>query len=139
MLTYRLLQPEILRALAEAGHGARVLIADGNYPLVTRSPANARRVYLNLAPDLLKVTDVLDVLTEAIPIEAAHVMTPDDGSEPAIFSDFRALLPDLSLSALGRFEFYEAASGPDVALAIATGERRIYANVLLTIGVVAPG
>ena len=139
MLTYRLLQPEILRALAEAGHGARVLIADGNYPLATRSPANARRVYLNLAPDLLKVTDVLDVLTEAIPIEAAHVMTPDDGSEPAIFSDFRALLPDLSLSALGRFEFYEAASGPDVALAIATGERRIYANVLLTIGVVAPG
>ena len=106
---------------------------------MTRSPANARRVYLNLAPDLLKVTDVLDVLTEAIPIEAAHVMTPDDGSEPAIFSDFRALLPDLSLSALGRFEFYEAASGPDVALAIATGERRIYANVLLTIGVVAPG
>jgi len=139
MLTYRLLQPEILRALAEAGHGARVLIADGNYPLVTRSPASARRVYLNLAPDLLKVTDVLDVLTEAIPIEAVHVMTPDDGSEPPIFAEFRSLIPGVSLSPLGRFEFYDAASGPDVALAIATGERRIYANVLLTIGVVPPG
>ena len=33
---------------------------------------------------------------------------------------------------------YEAASAPDVAVAIATGERRIYANLLLTIGVVAP-
>ena len=30
------------------------------------------------------------------------------------------------------------ARGPDLALAIATGEQRIYANVLLTIGVVMP-
>ena len=30
------------------------------------------------------------------------------------------------------------ARGPDCALAIATGEQRIYANILLTIGVVMP-
>jgi L-fucose mutarotase len=95
-------------------------------------------VFLNLAPDVVRVTDVLDVLREAIPIEAAHVMTPADGTEPAIFADFRALLPGVALSPLDRFAFYEAASAPDVALAIATGERRIYANVLITIGVVAP-
>ena len=41
MLKYRLLHPELLRALGEAGHGARVLIADGNYPLATRSPGRA--------------------------------------------------------------------------------------------------
>ena len=35
-------------------------------------------------------------------------------------------------------EFYDAASAPDVALAIATGEQRIYANILLTIGVIPP-
>lgn len=138
MLTYRLLHPEILRALAEAGHGARVLIADGNYPLATRSPSTARRVFLNLAPDMVRVTDVLDVLHEAIPIESAHVMAPADGTEPAIFAEFRALLPGVSLEPLDRFAFYEAATAPDVALAIATGERRIYANLLITIGVVAP-
>ena len=33
MLKTRLLHPGILRALGEAGHGAQVLIADGNYPL----------------------------------------------------------------------------------------------------------
>ena len=138
MLTYRLLQPEILQALAEAGHGSRVLIADGNYPLATATAAQARRVYLNLAPDLVRVTDVLSVLGEAIVIEAAHVMVPDAGDEPPIFGEFRALLPGLELSPLGRFEFYDAARRPDLALAIATGERRIYANILLTIGVVLP-
>jgi L-fucose mutarotase len=138
MLTYDLIHPEILRALGESGHGAQVLIADGNYPLVTRSNPAARRVYLNLAPDLLRVTDVLRVLRGAIPIEAAHVMTPDTGPEPPIFADFRELLPAVALQGLGRFVFYDAARGPDLALAIATGERRVYANLLLTIGVVLP-
>ena len=50
MLTTRLLHPEILAALGEAGHGAQVLIADGNYPLATRSNPDAYRVFLNLEP-----------------------------------------------------------------------------------------
>ena len=66
MLKTRLLHPEILQALGEAGHGAQVLIADGNYPLLTRSSAAAHRVYLNLAPGQLTVTDVLRVLVDAI-------------------------------------------------------------------------
>ncbi len=138
MLKTRLLHPEILAALGEAGHGAQVLIADGNYPLATRSNPDGYRVFLNLEPGKLTVTDVLSVLADAIPIEAAHVMGPDDGSEPSIYEDFRALLPDNPLNRLGRFDFYDMARGPDTALAIATGEQRIYANILLTIGVVKP-
>lgn len=138
MLTYPLLHPEILAALGAAGHGAQVLIADGNYPLATRSHPAARRVFLNLAPGVLRVTEVLGVLASAIPVEAAHVMVPDSGPEPPIFHEFRALLPGLSLEPLGRFQFYDAARSPDLALAIATGERRVYANILLTIGVVPP-
>jgi L-fucose mutarotase len=138
MLKYELLHPEILEALGTAGHGAQVLIADGNYPLATRSHRDSRRVYLNLAPDLLTATDVLRVVAGAIPVEAAHVMVPDTGEEPAIFREFRAILPRVDLQVMGRFQFYDAARGPDLALAIATGERRIYANILLTIGVVPP-
>ena len=138
MLKTELLHPEILQALGEAGHGAQVLIADGNYPLLTRSSAAAHRVYLNLAPGLLTVTDVLRVLVDAIPIEAAQVMVPDSGDEPGIFAEFRELLPDVPLQPLGRLPFYDMARGPDLALAIATGEQRIYANLLLTIGVVMP-
>ena len=138
MLRSQLLHPEILRALGEAGHGAQILVADGNYPLGTRSHPAARRVYLNLAPDLVKVTDVARLLADAVPIESAHVMMPETGPEPAIFAEFRRLLPGVELQPLGRFQFYDAARGPDLALAIATGERRVYANLLLTIGVVPP-
>lgn len=138
MLKYKLLHPEILAALGGAGHGSQVLIADGNYPFSTGTNPAARRVYLNLAPDLLSATDVLAVLADAIPVEAAHVMVPDNGPEPAIFSEFRALLPGITFETIGRFPFYEAARSPNLALVIATGERRIYANILLTIGVVAP-
>jgi L-fucose mutarotase len=138
VLKYQLLHPELLRALGEAGHGAQVLIADGNYPLATRSHPSARRIYLNLAPDLVRVTDVLKVLVNAIPIESAQVMVPEQGPEPAIFAEFREQLPGIELEPMGRFEFYDAARGPDLAVAIATGERRVYANLLLTIGVVTP-
>ncbi len=138
MLTYQLLHPEILAALGSAGHGAQVLIADGNYPFATRAHPSAARVYLNLAPDMLQVTDVLAVLIKAIPIEAAHVMVPESGDDPPIFSEFRTLLPAIELHPLGRFDFYDLARSPETALVIATGERRIYANIMLTIGVVPP-
>lgn len=138
MLKTRLLHPEILSALASAGHGSRVLISDGNYPHSTGSNPLAHHAYLNLATGMLKVTDILEVLTETIPIEEALVMETADGSEPPIFSEFRTLLPDNQLQSLERFAFYDAASEPRVALVIASGEQRIYANILLTIGVIAP-
>jgi L-fucose mutarotase len=114
------------------------LIADGNYPFATRSNPAADKVFLNLAPGKLTATEVLEVLAAAIPVEAARVMATADGSEPGIWSEFRPLLPGIELEPLERFAFYDAASTPDVALVIATGEQRVYANLLLTIGVVPP-
>ncbi len=139
MLYGTLLHPEILSVLASAGHGSRVLIADGNYPFVTGSSPTAKIVYLNLAPGLLCVTDVLRVLMSAIPVELANIMEPDTTSEPPIFREFRELLPEsMPLRSLDRFAFYESVRSSDTALVIATGEQRVYANILLTIGVVAP-
>ncbi len=136
MLRYDLLHPQILSALASAGHGSQVLIADSNYPFTTGAHPSAERVYLNLAPGMVKVTDVLRVLKTAIPIEAAHAIVPDDGVEPPILAEYRTLLPDIEMQYLTRFPFYEAARSANTALVIATGEQRIYACILLTIGVV---
>ena len=139
MLKYGLTHPEILSALGQAGHGSQVLIADGNYPFVTGANPDATIAYLNLTRGFAPVDQVLAVLADAIVIESAQVMTPDSGPEPPIFEAFRQILPKgVELANMGRFEFYEAARGPDVALVIATGEQRIYANILLTIGVVPP-
>ena len=138
MLKTPLLHPEILRALGAAGHGSRILISDGNYPHTTGSNPAAVRVFLNLAPGFVTVTDVLRVIARVIPVESAEVMATADGSEPPIWTEFRQILPDNDLSPLERFAFYAAGKGPDVALIIATGEERIYANILVTIGVVRP-
>jgi len=138
MLKSRLLHPVILETLAASGHGGKILIADGNYPTNTRANPGARRVYLNLAPGQLTVTDVLEVLVTAIPVEAADLMLTDSGEEPAIYTDFRRLLPSVQLQASERAMFYKKCFDPDVCLVIATGEQRLYANILLTIGVVQP-
>ncbi|MBP9004388.1 MAG: RbsD/FucU family protein [Candidatus Hydrogenedentes bacterium] len=138
MLRQKLLHPHILEALAGAGHGSRVLITDANYPASTMLGENAQLVYLNLAPGLVTVIDVLKVLTSVIPVEEAAVMEPAEGPEPEIFEEFRALLPGVPIVGYDRFQFYEEASGADTCLQIVTGEQRIYANLLLTIGVVMP-
>ncbi len=138
MLRSTLIHPEILKALGSAGHGSIILLADGNYPFTTGANPLADRVYLNLAPGILKVTDVLKVLADAVPLETVQVMMPENAPEPAIYKEFRAILPGHDLHTLGRFEFYDVAKSPNTALVIATGEQRTYACVLLTIGVIAP-
>lgn len=137
MLTTRLLHPEILDALARNGHGSQVLIADGNYPFSTGAAPAARRVYLNLARDLLGVVDVLSVLKDHVPVEKALVMLPADDVVPEIHGEFATILgAGVPFESVRRFEFYERARSPDTCLVIATGESRRFANVLLTIGVV---
>jgi len=148
MLKGQLIHPEILDAIGRAGHSSKILIADGNYPVHTKLGPNATRVHLNLAPGLVSCTQVLESLVTAVPIEAAEVMQfATTGpyaldAEPEIWADFRAILTgagyDAPLQPIERFEFYEVAGSPDVTLTIATGEQRIYANLLLTIGVVLP-
>lgn len=138
MLKGRLLHPEILEALASSGHGGKILIADSNYPFSTHRGPNASVVFLNLEPGKLTVTEVLDAIAATVPIELAEVMLPQDGNEPPIFGEFRSLLSEVELRKRNRFEFYDSVRSEDTCLVIATGEQRIYACVLLTIGVIAP-
>jgi L-fucose mutarotase len=135
MLKGNLVHPEILQALGSAGHGSQILISDGHYAHSTNSPQDAKHVYLNLAPGMVTVTDVLEALVSAVPIESARAIWPDNDQEPPIFAEYRALLPGVEIGKLGRFPFYEAARGRDTALVIATGELRTWACILLTIGV----
>ena len=74
MIDAKLIHPQILSALGSAGHGSTILIPDGNYPFETGANPLAERVYLNLAPGIVSVTDVLEALLSVTPVEAAHVM-----------------------------------------------------------------
>lgn len=140
MLYGDLTHPPLVGALAAAGHGSTVLLADGNYPVVTGSRPGAERVYLNLAPGLLTVSQVLGPLLRTIPIELATVMGPEDGSPVEAHEDYRALLgEETPWRTVGRFDFYDLCREPDLAVVVATGDQRLYANILLTVGVRTPG
>lgn len=147
MLRYELLHPGLVAALAAAGHGSRVLLADANYPHSTGARPGAARVHLNLRPGLLTVDQVLEVLIDAVPLESATVMVPGGvagdvvaaGEDIPAHTGYRAMLgPDVGWDELDRFAFYDAARSDDVAVLVATGDQRVYANLLLTIGVRTP-
>src|ERR1700722_12768006 len=118
MLKTTLLHPQILAALAKAGHGSKVLISDGNYPHWTKRGPNAEVVYLGLVPGMPTVTEVLKALVTAIPIEAAEIMDTNKtgpyvlARDPEIWEEFGALLKGTDcrgeMRKLERFAFYDA-------------------------------
>jgi len=137
MLKTKLLHPEILSALGSNGHGSRLLIADGNYPFTTGVPEKAQKVFLNLSPGMVSVTDIVKVIKEVIPIESYLVMLPPDETPQEIHEEFLNILGDsIPVTKVKRFDFYKEAQSPDTCLVIATGEIRRFANILITIGVV---
>jgi L-fucose mutarotase len=134
MLTTKCIHPEIIAAAVLCGHGDKILIADGNYPLDAKS-GNAKKVYLGVCPGLPTVTQVLESLLSVMNVEKAEVMLPTDGTTPDIFSEFEALLPGVEVSGIDRNSYYDACCLPAVRLAISTGEKRVYGNILITVGV----
>lgn len=137
-----MIHPPLLRALAGAGHGAKILIADSNYPHETYANPRSTVVFLNLAPGLINATDVLEVVKKTVPIESAALMVPAPETghvDIPIHGEFREALPGVEFTEISRWDYYDAAGAKDVAVVIATGESRIYANLLLTIGVRQPG
>ena len=134
MLKGKLIHPQLMAALSACGHGDKIMIADGNYPLESKT-TDAELVYLGLTPGLPTVTDVLEAILSAANVEKAEVRTPgDDVAEPEICAEFRDLLGGMELDKLGRYEFYDACCVPGVRLAISTGEKRTFANILITVG-----
>ena len=139
MLRSPLIHPPLLAALGAAGHGARVLIADANYSHSTNVYPGAALIHLNVRPGLVTVDQVLEPVIDLVPVESVSVMQPDDGSTPEVFGRYRELLGDgLPLQPLGRLEFYAACREADLAVCVATGDDRLYANVLLTVGYLTP-
>ena len=144
MLKHRLLHPEISAILARAGHHAKVLIADGNYPASTTLGPNATLVSLNLAPGIVTVAQVLETLLTAIPVDEVNTMgIPADDpyaqqGEPSVWADYRTIIASaglaLPLTPISKWDFYEAVASRDHVLTIQTADQALWANVLLTLG-----
>jgi L-fucose mutarotase len=144
MLKTTLLHPEILRVVAGAGHHAKILIADGNYPASTKRGPHATVVSLNLAPGIVTVSQVLRTLLTAVPVDHVNTMgiPPDDPyarqGEPLVWAEYRAILAEsglpLKLEPVLKWDFYQHVESPDHVLTIQTADQSLWANVLLTVG-----
>ncbi|MBI4625203.1 MAG: transporter [Verrucomicrobia bacterium] len=144
MLKTSLTHPDILRIVARAGHHARILIADGNYPASSKRGPNAELVCLNLTPGVVTVAQVLRALLSAVPIDQVNTMgIPADDpyarqGEPPVWNEYRAIIAEsgasLKLEPVLKWDFYRQVESPDHVLTIQTADTALWANVLLTMG-----
>ena len=137
-----ILSPDLLQALRAMGHGDEIVIVDANYPGESAGPQVVRL-------DGLSATRILDAVLSVMPLddfvpEAAWRMevVGDPQAEQPIFDEFRKIIAaregaSFKLASLERFKFYDVAS--NAFAIVATGERRLYGNVILKKGVVRPG
>jgi len=145
MLKQLLIHPKINEVLAKAGHHARVLIADGNYPSSSKKGPNAELVSLNLMPGVVNCSEVLRALLSAVPVDAIHTMGYETAgpyalsADPVAWDDYRQVVQaaglTLNLEPIFKWDFYAAVATPDHVLTIQTGDQRPFANLLLMIGV----
>ncbi|EWY39465.1 fucose binding protein [Skermanella stibiiresistens SB22] len=134
-----LLNGALLQILADMGHGDELVIVDANYP----AAANAKRL---VRLDGITATAALDAVLSLLPLddfveEPAAVMTPGD-ERPPVLDEFQAMVDaaegrPIRTAQMERFAFYERARGAYAV--IATGERRLYGNIILVKGVIRPG
>ena len=145
MLKHGLIHPEINAVLGRAGHHAKVLIADGNYPASSTLGPNAELISLNLAPGIVSCNQVLKALLSAMPFEAANTMMYEtDGpyaltEDPPVWAEYRQTIADsgsdLQLEPIEKWAFYDAVNTGDHVLTIQTADQQRFANLLLTVGV----
>jgi L-fucose mutarotase len=137
-----IISPELLKALAEMGHGDELVIADGNFPC-----HSVGKDAIVIRADGHGVPEVLDAILNLIPLDTytdkpvalMEVVKGDTCGTPEIWSKYEEILnkyePDHhDIDYTERFAFYDRAKG--AYLIIATGEKAIYANILLKKGVV---
>lgn len=136
-----ILSPELLKVLCEMGHGDRLVIADGNFPsesmgkdgIVIRMDGHGTPEVLEAILELFP----LDTYVEQ-PVRLMEVVAGDEVETP-IWEAYKEIIQNQEgrgaecIGYLERFRFYQEAQSAYAV--IATGERALYANVMLQKGV----
>ena len=137
-----ILSPELLKVLCEMGHSDRIVIADGNFPSESMGKnAKVIRCDGHGVPELLDAILQLFPLDTYVdhPVNLMAVMAGDTVETP-IWDTYTEIVTKHDVrggKAIGnieRFRFYEEAK--QAYAIIATGEKALYANIMLQKGVV---
>ncbi|GAB2024534.1 RbsD/FucU family protein [Lactovum odontotermitis] len=133
------LSPQLVKVLMEMGHGDEIVIADGNYP----GASNARNL---VRADGLGVPELLESILELMPLDAyvdepvaLMAVVEGDSTVPEIWNEYERIINEktsspIKIEHMARVDFYER--GKKAYAILATGEKAIYANIILKKGVV---
>ena len=134
-----LLSPELLMILRAMGHGDEIVIVDANYP----ATSNAKRL---VRLDGVDANQTLAAALSVFPLDS-FVKSPANGMQmvgkpkeiPPAIADFQAIIDRVAgfpvrIARIERFAFYERAK--TCFAIVATSDRRLYANIILTKGVI---
>lgn len=137
-----ILSPELLKVLCEMGHGDTIVISDGNFPA-----ESVGKDAVVIRCDGHGVPELLDAILQLFPLDTyvenpVHLMqvVPGDHVQTPIWDTYRQIIQKYDprgQNAVGQFErfaFYEEAK--KAYAIIATGEKALYANIMLQKGVV---
>ena len=133
----KIVSPQLLKILCEMGHGDEIVIADGHFPAETCGQRVVRA-------DGLGGTEMLDAVLSLIPLDTYAdenlllMETTNGDPTPTIWAKYFEIAQkhddNMRVGNVERFAFYERAK--KAYAVIATGERAIYANVIIKKGVV---
>lgn len=132
------ISPELLKILAEMGHGDEIVLADAHFPSHSICPPHVPVVRADgiTVSSLLAGIGPLFELDNygVIPVIMMEVVKGDT-ADPSVEPNFRAALHyNGEIEKLERFAFYERAK--KAFAVVATGETRKYGNIILKKGVI---
>ena len=131
-----IISPELMKVIMEMGHGDEIVLADGNYPSASSGPP-VIRADGNGIPELLKAILQFFPLDTFADINVIYMDTGND-EIPSIWNKYREILKksreNFNIGKLERFKFYKRAT--QSYCLVASGEKALYANIILKKGVV---
>ncbi|SCI85579.1 L-fucose mutarotase [uncultured Clostridium sp.] len=138
----QILSPQLLKVLCEMGHSDQIVISDGNFPAESMGKDS-----IVIRCDGHGVPELLDAILTVFPLDTyvdkpvnlMEVM-PGDNVETPIWDTYKEIIQkhdnrgEETVGTIERFKFYDEAK--KAYAIIATGEKALYANVILQKGVV---
>ena len=123
------MHPELLRAVARAGHGDWVVVADHGLPI----PRGPERVELGVRDGLPTVLEVARALLDEMVTESALLASESRTASSAWHEEALRSCQGLEVGYLDHERLKEGLK--DALIVVRTGERTPYANVVLVGGV----
>ena len=127
------ISPDLLKVLAEMGHGDEIILADAHFPGHSFNSRVLRADGVGIDRLLAGIIPIFELDSYAPPV-AMMAAVPGDTLDPAVEAKYRAAMGFTGkVDRIDRMEFYVRAQ--KACAVVMTGETAKYGNILLKKGV----